>query len=111
LTTGTNSNEIVTQYSMNPLGELGLLKMDFLGLKTLTVIKGTIDLIAETMGQRIDISRIPLDDKMTFDLLNKANTIGVFQLESQGMRDLCRRIGVDSVDVIIALIALFRPGR
>jgi DNA polymerase-3 subunit alpha len=110
LTTGTNSNEIVTQYSMNPLGELGLLKMDFLGLKTLTVIKGTIDLIAETMGQRIDISRIPLDDKMTFDLLNKANTIGVFQLESQGMRDLCRRIGVDSVDVIIALIALFRPG-
>ncbi|MGD0016972.1 MAG: DNA polymerase III subunit alpha [Verrucomicrobiia bacterium] len=110
LTTGTNSNEIVTQYSMNPLGELGLLKMDFLGLKTLTVIKDTIDLIAETAGQRIDISQIPLGDKMTFDLLNKANTIGVFQLESQGMRDLCRRIGVDSVDVIIALIALFRPG-
>ena len=110
LTTGTNSNEIVTQYSMNPLGDLGLLKMDFLGLKTLTVIKDTVELIAQTTGQRVDINQIPLDDKKTFDLLNKANTIGVFQLESQGMRDLCRRIGVDSIDVIIALIALFRPG-
>ncbi len=110
LTTGTNSNEIVTQYSMNPLGDLGLLKMDFLGLKTLTVIKEALDLIEQTTGKRIDISTIPLDDPKTFDLLNKANTIGVFQLESQGMRDLCRRIGVDSIDVIIALIALFRPG-
>jgi DNA polymerase-3 subunit alpha len=110
LTTGTNSNEIVTQYSMNPLGDLGLLKMDFLGLKTLTVIKDAIDLIEQTTGKRIDIDTIPLDDARTFDLLNKANTIGVFQLESPGMRDLCRRIGVDSIDVIIALIALFRPG-
>lgn len=110
LTTGTNSDEIVTQYSMNPLGELGLLKMDFLGLKTLTVIQETLDLIEQTTGQRIDISTVALDDKKTLELLNKANTIGVFQLESQGMRDLCRRIGVDSVDVIIALIALFRPG-
>ena len=110
LTTGTNSNEIVTQYSMNPLGDLGLLKMDFLGLKTLTVVKEAVDLIAQTTGKRIDISQIRLEDKKTFDLLNKANTIGVFQLESQGMRDLCRRIGVDSIDVIIALIALFRPG-
>jgi DNA polymerase-3 subunit alpha len=110
LTTGTNSNEIVTQYSMNPLGDLGLLKMDFLGLKTLTVIKDTLDLIEALSGQRIDMDKIPLDDAKTFDLLAKANTIGVFQLESQGMRDLCRRIGVDSIDVIIALIALFRPG-
>ena len=110
LTTGTNSNEIVTQYSMNPLGDLGLLKMDFLGLKTLTVIKEALDLIEQTTGQRLDIDQIALDDKKTFDLLAKANTIGVFQLESQGMRDLCRRIGVDSIDVIIALIALFRPG-
>jgi DNA polymerase-3 subunit alpha len=110
LTTGTNSNEIVTQYSMNPLGDLGLLKMDFLGLKTLTVIKDALDLIEQTSGQRLDVDAIPLDDAKTFDLLNKANTIGVFQLESQGMRDLCRRIGVDCIDVIIALIALFRPG-
>jgi DNA polymerase-3 subunit alpha len=110
LTTGTNSNEIVTQYSMDPLGDLGLLKMDFLGLKTLTVIKDALDLIEQTTGQRLDMDKIPMEDKKTFDLLAKANTIGVFQLESQGMRDLCRRIGVDSVDVIIALIALFRPG-
>jgi DNA polymerase-3 subunit alpha len=110
LTTGTNSNEIVTQFSMNPLGDLGLLKMDFLGLKTLTVIKDALDLIEQTTGKRLDIDQIPLDDKKTFEMLAKANTIGVFQLESQGMRDLCRRIGVDSVDVIIALIALFRPG-
>ena len=110
LTTGTNSNEIVTQYSMNPLGDLGLLKMDFLGLKTLTVIKEALDLIEQTTGKRIDVEAIPLDDAKAFDLLNKANTTGVFQLESQGMRDLCRRIGVDSIDVIIALIALFRPG-
>ena len=110
LTVGTNPGEIVTQYSMNPLGELGLLKMDFLGLKTLTVIQDTLDLIHGTTGQRIDISTIPLTDKPTFDLLNKANTIGVFQLESGGMRDLCRRIGVDSIEVINALIALYRPG-
>ena len=110
LTTGTNPTDIVTQYSMNPIGELGLLKMDFLGLKTLTVIKDALDLIAQTTGQRPDMTTIPLDDKKTFDLIAKANTIGLFQLESGGMRDLCRQIGVDSVDVINALIALYRPG-
>jgi DNA polymerase-3 subunit alpha len=110
LARGTNSDEIVTQYSMNPLGELGLLKMDFLGLKTLTVIKDCLDLVATTTGQRLDITQIPLDDQRTFDLLKKANTIGVFQLESGGMRDLCRRIGIDSIETINALIALYRPG-
>jgi len=110
LTTGTNSNEIVTQYSMNPLGDLGLLKMDFLGLKTLTVIKDALDLIEQGTGKRIEMDKLPADDAKTFDLLNKANTIGLFQLESGGMRDLCRRIGVDSIEVINALIALYRPG-
>jgi DNA polymerase-3 subunit alpha len=110
LTTGTNSNEIVTQYSMNPLGDLGLLKMDFLGLKTLTVIQDALDLIEQTTGRRLDMEKIPLNDQKTFDLLMKANTIGVFQLESGGMRDLCRRIGIDSIEVINALIALYRPG-
>ncbi len=110
LTTGTNPTDIVTQFSMNPLGDLGVLKMDFLGLKTLTVIKDALDLIEQTTGQRVDIGQIPMDDQKTFDVLKKANTIGVFQLESPGMRDLSRRIGVDSIDVIIALIALFRPG-
>jgi DNA polymerase-3 subunit alpha len=110
LTTGTNSNEVVTQYSMNPLGDLGLLKMDFLGLKTLTVIKDALDLIEQATGQRMEMDKLPPDDPKTFDLLNKANTIGLFQLESGGMRDLCRRIGVDSIEVINALIALYRPG-
>jgi len=110
LTTGTNQTDIVTQYSMNPLGDLGVLKMDFLGLKTLTVIKDCLDLIQQTTGQQLDISQIPLTDQKTFDLLMKANTIGVFQLESGGMRDLCRRIGIDSIEVINALIALYRPG-
>ncbi len=84
LTRGTNENDIITQYSMNPLGDLGLLKMDFLGLKTLTVIQDTLDLIVQTTGQKVDISAIPLDDAKSFDLLNKANTIGIFQLESVG---------------------------
>lgn len=110
LTTGTNETDIVTQYSMNPLGDLGVLKMDFLGLKTLTVIKDCLDLIEQTHGERIDMEKIPLDDQKSFDLLMKANTIGIFQLESGGMRDLCRRIGIDSIEVINALIALYRPG-
>jgi len=110
LTTGTNETDIVTQYSMNPLGDLGVLKMDFLGLKTLTVIKDCLDLIEQTTGQRVDMEKIPLDDQKSFDLLMKANTIGIFQLESGGMRDLCRRIGIDSIEVINALIALYRPG-
>ena len=110
LTTGTNPSDIVTQYSMNPLGDLGVLKMDFLGLKTLTVIKDCLDLIQDTTGQQIDINQIPVDDQKTFDMLMKANTIGLFQLESGGMRDLCRRIGIDSIEVINALIALYRPG-
>ncbi len=110
LARGTTETDIVTQYSMNPLGELGVLKMDFLGLKTLTVIHDCLDLVAQTTGRRIDISQIPLDDQPTFDLLKKANTIGVFQLESGGMRDLCRRIGIDSIETINALIALYRPG-
>ncbi len=95
---------------MNPLGELGLLKMDFLGLKTLTVIDDTLAFIRQTSGEEIDIDQIPLDDQATFDLIKKANTIGVFQLESGGMRDLCRRIGIESIDNINALIALYRPG-
>ena len=95
---------------MNPLGELGLLKMDFLGLKTLTVIDDTLAFIKQTTGEEIDMDEIPLDDQATFDLIKKANTIGVFQLESGGMRDLCRRIGIESIDNINALVALYRPG-
>lgn len=101
---------IVTQYAMGPVGDLGLLKMDFLGLKTLTVIRNACELIKHTKGIEVPIDRLPFDDAKTYDLLNKANTVGVFQLESGGMRDLCRKFQISSVEHITALIALYRPG-
>jgi len=100
----------VTQYSMNPVGDLGLLKMDFLGLKTLTVIRNTCEMVKQTKGIDVDVDTLPLDDAKAYDLLNKANTLGVFQLESGGMRDLCRRFQIASVEHITALVALYRPG-
>jgi len=102
--------EVTTQYPMEAIEKIGLLKMDFLGLRTLTVIHAAVKIIERTQGKKIDIQKIPLNDAKTFDLLNKANTIGVFQLESAGMRDLSKRIGISRIDDIIALIALFRPG-
>jgi DNA polymerase-3 subunit alpha len=104
------SGTLVTQYSMNPVGELGLLKMDFLGLKTLTVIRNTCEMVKRTQGITIDIDQLPLDDKKTYDLLNRAETLGVFQLESGGMRDLCKKFQISSVEHITALVALYRPG-
>jgi DNA polymerase III subunit alpha len=101
---------IVTQYAMNPVGDLGLLKMDFLGLKTLTVIRNTCELVKAQKGIDIPIDRLPLDDAKTYEILNKGNTVGIFQLESGGMRDLCRKFQISSVEHITALIALYRPG-
>ena len=101
---------LVTQYSMNPVGDLGLLKMDFLGLKTLTVIRNTCEMVKLSKGIVIPIDSLPLDDSKTYDLLNHAQTLGVFQLESGGMRDLCRKFQIGSVEHITALIALYRPG-
>jgi len=105
-----DSGTLVTQYAMNPVGDLGLLKMDFLGLKTLTVIRNTCEMVKRTQGVEIDIDHLPLDDAKTYDLLNKAETLGVFQLESGGMRDLCRKFQISSVEHITALVALYRPG-
>jgi DNA polymerase-3 subunit alpha len=101
---------LVTQYAMNPVGDLGLLKMDFLGLKTLTVIRNTCEMVKRTRGIDVPIDNLPLDDAKTYDLLNKANTLGIFQLESGGMRDLCRKFQISSVEHITALVALYRPG-
>jgi DNA polymerase-3 subunit alpha len=105
-----DSGTLVTQYAMGPVGELGLLKMDFLGLKTLTVIRNTCEMVRRTEGVEIEIDRLPLDDKKTYDLLNRAETLGVFQLESGGMRDLCRKFQISSIEHITALVALYRPG-
>jgi DNA polymerase-3 subunit alpha len=104
------SGTLVTQYAMNPVGELGLLKMDFLGLKTLTVIRNTCEMVKQVQGITIDIDHLPLDDQKTYDLLNRAETLGVFQLESGGMRDLCKKFQISSVEHITALVALYRPG-
>ncbi len=101
---------VVTQYAMGPVGDLGLLKMDFLGLKTLTVIRNTCELVKKTSGYDIPIDHLPLDDQKTYALLNNAQTLGVFQLESGGMRDLCRKFQIASVEHITALVSLYRPG-
>ncbi|MBV9672524.1 MAG: DNA polymerase III subunit alpha, partial [Verrucomicrobia bacterium] len=104
-----NDDEVVTQYAMGPLTDLGMLKMDFLGLKTLTVIHDTVALIRQTEPD-FALDTIAFDNRPTFDLLNRGETIGVFQLESGGMINLCRQFDVNSIDDIIALIALYRPG-
>ena len=95
---------------MNDLQAAGLTKFDFLGLRTLTVIKHTLQFIKEEKGINIDINDIPLDDRKTYDLLVKGQTDGVFQLESTGMRDILVNMKPDCIEDIIALIALYRPG-
>ncbi len=102
--------EIITSFPAVPCEELGLLKMDFLGLKTLTVIQTALDNIKGTCGIDIDMNDIPLDDAKTFQLLNRGDTVSVFQLESTGMQNLCRQLGIESLEHIIALVAMYRPG-
>jgi DNA polymerase-3 subunit alpha len=102
--------EIITQFEMKPLEATGLLKMDFLGLKTLTVIRGAVDNVRRARGIEVNIDQLPLDDAETYELLNRGDTIGVFQVESKGMQDLLRRVHVDCIEDLIATIALFRPG-
>jgi DNA polymerase-3 subunit alpha len=102
--------DVTVQFDMNAVGKLGLLKMDFLGLKTLTVISDAVDNIRRTVDPGFDIEKIPFEDPPTFALLNSGRTTGVFQLESGGMQNLCRQLQVSSIEEIIALIALYRPG-
>ncbi|MGH7406545.1 MAG: DNA polymerase III subunit alpha, partial [Candidatus Methylomirabilales bacterium] len=102
--------EVTTQYAMGAIEKIGLLKMDFLGLRTLSVISNTLDLIRDGRGETLDIEAIPPDDEKTFRLLGEARTNGVFQLESAGMRDLLRRLRPGRLEDVIALVALYRPG-
>lgn len=103
--------DLTTQYPKGPSEDLGLLKMDFLGLKTLTVIDDAQIHVRRTRAMPgFNIEQVPLDDQATFDLLNSGQTTAVFQLESGGMQQLCRQIGLSSFEEIIALIALYRPG-
>ncbi len=102
--------EITTQYAMGAIEKIGLLKMDFLGLRTLTVIANTLKLLKETRGVELQADRISLDDPKAFQLLSDAKTSGVFQLESGGMRDLLKRLRPERLEDVIALVALYRPG-
>ncbi len=104
-----NEGEVVTQFAMSPLTELGMLKMDFLGLKTLTVIHNAVELIRQHTPE-FDIHTVPLDDPAAFQLLSRGQTVAVFQLESGGMMNLCKQFGVETIEHIIALLALYRPG-
>lgn len=105
-----DNKEIVTQFSKDHVEALGMLKADFLGLKTLSIITETLALVRQTQGVEIDIDTIPMNDPKTYELLCRGDTIGVFQLESKGMRDLARRVGIDRIEALIAMIALYRPG-
>ncbi|MFX0549384.1 DNA polymerase III subunit alpha [Hathewaya histolytica] len=105
-----NDESIVAQFDMNTLEELGLLKMDFLGLRTLTVIRDTVDIIKNTKGIEIDIDNIDYDDKKVYDMIGEGKTVGVFQLESPGMTSFMKELKPDSLEDIIAGISLYRPG-
>ncbi len=106
----SQEGDVTVQFDMNAVGKLGLLKMDFLGLKTLTVISDAVDNVRRTADPSFDIEKIPLDDPKTYALLNAGKTVGVFQLESPGMQSACKQVGVSNIDDINAICALYRPG-
>ena len=105
-----DDKNIVTQYEMHAVEGLGLLKMDFLGLKNLTIIEDTLARIYKVQGESINIENIPLDDKETFRLFQKAETVGVFQVESDGMRRYLKELKPTNLEDITAMVALYRPG-
>jgi DNA polymerase-3 subunit alpha len=102
--------KIVTQYSMGPIEEIGLLKMDFLGLRNLDVIEDAIEIVSRSRGVEIDMGAIPMDDARTFEMLAGGDSTGVFQFESEGMRDALRKVKPTEFADLVALGALYRPG-
>jgi DNA polymerase-3 subunit alpha len=102
--------KIVTQYSMGPIEEIGLLKMDFLGLRNLDVIEDAIDIIQRSRGETINMEEIPIDDAKTYAMLASGDSTGVFQFESEGMREALRKVGPTEFADLVALGALYRPG-
>ncbi|MGH9431617.1 MAG: DNA polymerase III subunit alpha [Terriglobia bacterium] len=106
----SNKDEVTTQYAMDDLEKIGLLKMDFLGLTTLTVLDDCVRLIESTRGEKIDLASVPLDDSPTYEMLGKGLTSGVFQFESRGMTDILRRVRPNRLADLTALNALYRPG-
>src|SRR5205085_2588615 len=108
--TARDSDLWVTQIEGSIIEDAGVIKMDFLGLKTLTIIRNALELIKENHGVDIDIDQIPLDDAKTFSLYQKAETIGTFQFESPGMQKYLRDLKPDKFEDLIAMNALYRPG-
>jgi DNA polymerase-3 subunit alpha len=106
----TSRDEITTQYDMNSLERIGLLKMDFLGLTTLTVLHDAVRMVEQNRGVKLDIDRLPLDDADTYKLFAKGDTTAIFQFESHGMRDILRRYQPTRIEDLTALNALYRPG-
>ncbi len=102
--------QISTQFTMKDLEKIGLLKMDFLGLKTLTMMAETLKLVKKTRGETLDLDNLGLKDKPTYEMLGRAEALGVFQLESSGMRDLLKKMKPTFFDHLVALLALYRPG-
>ena len=107
---GERSYRTVTQYSMKPIEEIGLLKMDFLGLRNLDVIEAALDIVEESAAERPDIPGLPLDDERTYEMLQRGDSVGVFQFESDGMRDALRKVKPTEFNDLVALVALYRPG-
>jgi DNA polymerase-3 subunit alpha len=112
---GTDENgervfRTVTQFSMKPIEEIGILKMDFLGLRNLDVIEDALDIIERSSGERPDMTTLPLDDAKTFEMLARGDSTGVFQFESEGMREALKKVRPDEFDDLVALNALYRPG-
>jgi len=107
---GADTDTVTTQWEMGILEKVGMLKMDFLGLRNLTVLDKCVKLIKRTRGEDIDPAKFPLDDKLTYELLQSGNVKGVFQLESEGIRDLIKRMKPDNIRDLIAVLALYRPG-
>jgi len=101
---------IISQYSMHPVEDLGLLKMDFLGLKNLTILETAIEIIDKTVNQKISLDDLPLNDEETFALLQRGDTTGIFQLESSGMTRYLKKLKPSTIEDIIAMISLYRPG-
>lgn len=106
----TSRDEITTQYTMNDIEKAGMLKMDFLALTTLTIIEDCLNSIERETGQRLDLTKIPLADKSALQLFADGKTEAIFQFESEGMKDICRRLKPDGLEDLSALNALYRPG-
>ena len=102
--------KMVTQYSMGPIEEIGLLKMDFLGLRNLDVIEDAVGIIERSRGKKVPIKDLPLDDRRTYEMLSRGESIGVFQFESEGMRDALQQVKPTEFQDLVALVSLYRPG-